>query len=108
MAIVAWPFTAREVDFRQSLAMCPVRPQNIQSLLLKRCFLSSAVSLLSFPNFDVKSSLVAAVTTEGLVGLVDSFESFRDAGMDVEEGMGVFLEDKWDFTFQLILDLQSQ
>ena len=88
--------------------MCPARPQNIQSLLLKQCFLSSAVSLPSFPNFDVKSGLVAAATTEGLVSLVDSFESFGDAGVDVEEGTGVFSEDEWGFTCRVISDLHSQ
>ena len=72
-AVVARPFAAQEVDFGQSLVMCPARPQNIQSLLSKRCFLSLVVSLPSFPNFDIKSSLVAAAMTEGLVGLVESF-----------------------------------
>ena len=66
------------------------------------------MSLLSFPNFDVKSSLAAAVMTEGLVSLVNSFKSFRNAGVDVEEGTGVFLEDTYSFTCQLILDLCSQ
>ena len=63
------------------------------------------MSLPSFPNFDVKFGLVAVAMTKGLVGLVNSFESFRDAGVDVEEGMRVFSEDKWGFTCQLILDL---
>ena len=66
------------------------------------------MSLPSFPNFDVKSSLVAAATTKGLVGLVDFFKSFGDVGVDAEGGTGVFLEDKWGFTCQLILDLRSQ
>ena len=88
--------------------MCPVRPQNIQSLLLKQCFLSLAVHLPSFPSFKVKSSLVAAVMTEGLVDLVDSFESFGDVVVDVEEGTGVFLEVEWGFTCQLISDLCFQ
>ena len=47
----------------------------------------------SFPNFDIKSGLAAAVTTKGWVSLVNSFESFGDAGVDAEEGMGVFSED---------------
>ena len=34
-AMVAQPFTAQEVDFGQSLAMCPARLQNIQSSLSK-------------------------------------------------------------------------
>ena len=51
------------------------------------------MSLPSFPHFNVKSGLAAAVMTEGLVGLVNSFESFRDVGVDAEEGMGVFSED---------------
>ena len=66
------------------------------------------MSLPSFPNFDVKSSLAAAATTEGLVGLVDSFESFGDTGVDAVEGMGVFLEDEWGFTCWVISDLRSQ
>ena len=106
--MVARPFAAREVDFGQSLAMCPVRLQNIQSLLSKRCFLSLAVSLPSFPNFDVKSGLAAAATTEGLVSLVDFFESFGDVGVDAAEGTGVFSEDEWGFTCQVISDLRSQ
>ena len=48
------------------------------------------MSLLSFPNFDVKSGLAAAVTTKGLVSLGDSFKSFGEAGVDAEEGTGVF------------------
>ena len=80
----------------------------MQSLLSKQSFLSLAVSLLSFPNFDVKSGLAAAVMTKGLVSLVNSFESFREVGVDVEEGMGVFSEDEWGFTCQLISDLHSQ
>ena len=106
--MVARPFAAREVDFGQSLAMCPARLQNIQSLFTKRCFLSSVVSLPSFPNFDVKSGLVAVATTEGLVGLVDSFESFGDAGVDAAEGTGVFSEDEWGFTCRVISDVRSQ
>ena len=66
------------------------------------------MSLPSFPNFDVKSGLAAVATTEGLVGLVDSFESFRDVGVDAEEGTGVFSEDEWGFTCWVISDLRSQ
>ena len=36
-------------------AKCPVPLQNIQRLLLRRCFLSAAVSLPSFPNLSFRS-----------------------------------------------------
>ena len=108
VAVVAQPLAAQEVDIGQSLVMCPASPQNMQSLLSKQCCLSLAVSLPSFPNFDIRSGLVAAVMTKGLVGLAGSLKPFRDVGMDAEEGMGFFLEDVCGFTCQLILDLCSQ
>lgn len=88
----ARPLAAREVDFGQSLAMCPARPQNMQSLWSNRYFLSSAVSLPSLPNLDVRSGFATAAVTEGLAGLVDSFESFG-VEVDAEVEAGVLSED---------------
>src|SRR3979490_2803059 len=44
-----------EVDFGQSLATCPGRPQNIQRLKLKRRCRSCEVSFPSFPNLSERS-----------------------------------------------------
>ena len=41
---------AEEVDFGQSLAICPVRPQNMQRLLSSWCWCSCCISLPSLPN----------------------------------------------------------
>ena len=48
----AWALLAEEEDLGQSLAVCPVPPQNIQSLLWKRHCLSWGVNLLSFPSLS--------------------------------------------------------
>ena len=58
------PLEALEVDFGQSFAMWPPALQNMQSLLSKRHFRSSEVSLLSLPSFNVRSGL--GVEEEGV------------------------------------------
>ena len=70
------PLDTQEVDFWQSLVMCPARLQNIQSLLSKWFFCSTAVSLPSFPNLVVRSGLppelpevLAALPLDFLVSL---------------------------------------
>ena len=70
------PLDTQEVDFRQSLVMCPARPQNIQSLLSKQFFCSTVVSLPTFPNLVVRSGLppelpeeLAALPLDFLVSL---------------------------------------
>src|SRR5882724_2943597 len=47
-----------EVDFGQSLAMCPEVPQKRQSLLSRWCCLSWGVSFPSFPSFKERSGVV--------------------------------------------------
>ena len=51
------PLEALEVDFGQSFAMWPPALQNMQSLLSKRRFRSSEVSLPLLPSFDMRSGL---------------------------------------------------
>jgi hypothetical protein len=79
------PLDAREVDFGQSLAMCPVRPQNMQSLLLKRCLRSMVVSLPSLPSLVVRSGLVPEELDELAALPLDSLESFGAAAEEDAE-----------------------
>ena len=76
--LVIHAFKALDIDFRQSLVICPVRPQNIHSLLLKQCLCSAAVSLLSLPNFDKMSGLEELELVEILAAFPeDSLESLE-------------------------------
>ena len=71
-------FEALDVDFRQSLAICPVRSQNIHSLLSKQCLCLAVVSLLSLPNFDEMSGLGKPELVEVLVAFPeDSLDPWR-------------------------------
>ena len=112
--MVAQPLDALEEDLGQSFAICPAFPQNIQSLLSKRCFCSSAVSLPSLPNFDKMSDLGAEVLT---VFPLDSLESLEKLELFLEEedveGLSEDLEDVVEellegFTWRLTSDLRSQ
>ena len=112
--MVAQPLDALEEDLGQSFAICPAFPQNIQSLLSKRHFRSSAVSLPSLPNFDEMSDLGAEVLA---VFPLDSLESLEEPELFPEEedveGLSEDLEDVAEellegFTCRLTSDLRSQ
>ena len=112
--MVAQPLDALEEDLGQSFAICPAFPQNIQSLLSKQCFHSSAVSLPSLPNFDEISDLGVEVL---VVFPLDSLESLEELELFPEEegveGLSKDLEDVVEellegFTCQLTSDLRSQ
>ena len=112
--MVALPLDALEEDLGQSFAICPVFPQNIQSLLSKQCFCSSVVSLPSLPNFDEMSDLGAEVL---VVFPLDSLESLEEPELFLEEedveGLLEDLEDVVEgllegFTWWLTSDLYSQ
>ena len=107
---------AQEVDFRQSLAMCPVRPQNIQSLLSKWFFYSTAVSLPSFPSLVVRSGLppellevFMALPLDSLVFLGAAEEEEAEAEVDDLLGADLDMEGLADgFVWQLTLDFCFQ
>ena len=105
---------ALEEDLGQSFAICPVFPQNIQSLLSKQHFHSSAVSLPSLSNFDEMLDLGTEVLA---VFPLDSLESLEEPELFPEEedaeGLLEDLEDVVEgllegFTWQLTSDLCSQ
>ena len=112
--MVAQPLDVLEEDLGQSFAICPAFPQNIQSLLSKRHFCSSAVSLPSLPNFDEMSDLGAEVLA---AFPLDSMESLEEPELFLEEedveGLSEDLEDVAEgllagFTWRLTSDLHSQ
>jgi len=53
-----WALEEAEVDFGQSLAMCPEVPPKRQSLLSRQCCHSCGVSSLSFLSFKARSRVV--------------------------------------------------
>ena len=105
---------ALEEDLGQSFTICPAFPQNIQSLLSKQHFHSSAVSLPSLPNFDKVSDLGVEVLVDFSLDLLESLEEL-ELFLEEENAEG-FLEDLEDvvegllkgFAWQLISDLWSQ
>ena len=104
------PLEALEVDFRQSFAMWPPAPQNMQSLLLKRRFRSLEVSLPSLPSFNMRSGL--GVEEEGVeVFPLTSGEALEPPEF-MEDVVGVLSDLEGgaveDFVWRLILDLRSQ
>ena len=80
--MVARPLDALEEDLGQTFTICPVFPQNIQSLLSKQHFCSSAVSLPSLPNFDEMSDLGVEVLA---AFPLDSLESLEEPELFLEE-----------------------
>ena len=106
----------RLVDFGQSLAMCPARPQNIQSLLSKRFFRSTAVSLPSFPNLVVRSGfplelpeVLAAFPLDSLVSLGAAVKEEAEAEVDGLSEVDLEVEGLVDgFVWRLTSDLRSQ
>ena len=85
--MVARPLDALEGDLRQSFAICPVFPQNIQSLLSKQCFHSSAVSLPSLPNFEKMLDFGVEVLVDFPLDTLESLEElelFLEEEVDVE------------------------
>ena len=108
-------FEALDMDFRQSLAICPVRPQNIHSLLLKQCLCSAVVSLPSLPNFKEMSSFEELELAEILAAFSeDSLESLEVLELLLPEEVEAegLLEDDLEglegFTCLLSSDLHSQ
>ena len=108
-------FEALDIDFRQSLVICPVRPQNIHSLLMKQCLCSAAVSLPSLPNFKEMSSLEEPELVEVLAAFPeDSLKSLEVLEVLLLEEVKVegLLEDDLKelegFACLLSLDLHSQ
>ena len=108
-------FEALDMDFRQSLAICPVRPQNIHSLLLKQCLCSAVVSLPSLPNFKEMSSFEELELVEVLaVFPEDSLESLEVLDLLLPEEVEAegLLEDDLEglegFTCLLSSDLHFQ
>ena len=112
--MVAQPLDVLEEDLGQSFTICPVFPQNIQSLLSKQCFHSSVVSLPSLPNFDKMLDLGAEVLAVFPLDLLESLE--QPELFPEEEDVEDLLEDLEDvaeellegFTWQLTSDLHSQ
>ena len=105
---------ALEEDLGQSFTICPAFLQNIQSLLSKWCFYSSAVSLPSLPNFDEMLDLEMEVLA---VFPLDSLESLEELELFLEEkdaeSLSEDLEDVVEgllegFTWWLTSDLCSQ
>ena len=102
---------ALKEDLGQFFAICPAFPQNIQSLLSKRHFHSSAVSLPSLPNFDKMLDLEVEVEVDFPL---DSLESLEEPELfpEKEDAVGL-LEDMVEgllegFAWQLTSDLRSQ
>ena len=115
VVLAARAFKALDVDFGQSLATCPARPQNIHSLLLKQCLCSAVVSLPSLPNFEEMSGLEELELAEVLVAFPeDSLKSLEVPellllGKAEVEGLSEDnLEELECFTCLLSLDLHSQ
>ena len=62
IVMAAHPLAAKDEGLMQSLAMCPVAPQNMHSLLSKHCFHSTGSNLTSLPRTD--SMIVAGIELE--------------------------------------------
>ena len=75
--MVAQPLNALEEDLGQSFAICPIFPQNIQSLLSKQCFHSSVVSLPFLPNFEEMLDLEVEVEVDFPLDFLESLEKLE-------------------------------
>ena len=115
VVLAAHAFKALDVDFRQSLVICLVRPQNIHSLLSKQCLCLAAVSLPSLPNFDKMSGLKEPEVVEVLVAFpedsLESLEALEVLLLEEVEAVGLLeddLEELEGFACLLSSDLCSQ
>jgi hypothetical protein len=86
------PLDTREIDLWQSLVMCPVRPQTIQSLC------STVMSLPSFPSLVIRSGLapeesdiLAAVPLDSLDSFGTAAEEDMEAEVDIVGLLKVYL-----------------
>ena len=94
VVVTKQPLEALKVGFRQSFAIWPPAPQNMQSLLSKQCFHSSEVSLPSLPSFDVRSGLgveeveveVFPLTLGEALEPLEFMEDVTGVLLDLEEG----------------------
>ena len=108
--VIERPLKALEVDFGQSFAMWPPALQNMQSLLLKRCFCSLEVSLPSLPSFNMRSGLEVEEEVVEVFPLISGealeppefVEDVAGVLSDLEEGAAE------GFAWWLISDLHSQ
>ena len=106
-------FDALDIDFK-TLAICPVRPQNIYNLLSKWCLCSVVVSLPSLPNFDEMSGLEEPELVEVLAAFpedslsLEALELLLPEGAEAEGLLKDGLEELEGFACLLSLDLCSQ